>query len=118
MSTYGGHMVLAPNWRDQLEVELLLEDESIRLTSGANLIGEWQMSDVDIEFVGDRIHLFVKGEHLVIASGDVGPIPDPRETVSSRVARWEDVPPTGEPASETTSPRGAHAADDRMLWKW
>lgn len=117
MSTYGGHMWLAPNWSDQIEVQLVLENELIILTSRSKVIGEWEISDVDIEFVEDRIHLFVEGEHLIISTGDADLVAASRQAAFKR-ARWEDVAPEGKPARETASPRGAHRADERMLWKW
>lgn len=124
MGTYSGHMWLAPHQSDKLEVQILLDEEAIRITSNGALIGDWAMSDVEIGHVGQNLHLFVEGEQIVIAPTDSRLVPAMLDPSSIEQAAPEPEPDTSQPepempsSSKGTSKKGAHKAKRRMRWKW
>lgn len=113
-------MWLAPHESEKLEVEILVDEEMIRITSRGALIGNWQFSDVEMRREGSIVRLFVEGEELVITPKGA-PLP------IALLAAGAPNGATGRHASgnHTTNAqtrirhgRGAHRADRSMLWKW
>lgn len=123
MGTYSGRLWLESHTSDKLNVQILLDEETIRITSNGALIGNWPMSEVEIGHVGQNLHLFVEGEHMVIAPVDPQLVPAvlSPESITEEPQTPQVVPTESnetQPSQKDSSGRGAHKAKRRMRWKW
>lgn len=106
MAIYNGRLWLVPDRLSEVSVEIQLDDERLRIVSRGTLIGDWPLSDVQMEYRDHDIHLFVEGEELVVWSHDPGFAPD--------LLGSETVDVGSSP--RVSSHRGAHRSRRRARW--
>ena len=53
-----------------IHVEIHLEDEELRLSSGHGELGRWPLSDIGVAAKLDGFHLRIEGEELIISTND------------------------------------------------
>ena len=73
MRTFSGRLWLVKDRYSEIDAELLidLDQERIRITSDAIVIGDWSFDELDVTRDEKEIHLTVEGEELVMVSGDI-----------------------------------------------
>jgi len=101
VATFKGRLWLVPDRVSEVSVEIHLDEERIKLTSNRTVIGDWPLSDVNIELRDHDIHIFAEGEELVVWSHDPGFAP---VLLRDRPADLQ-IPAS----SRTSSSRGAHS---------
>jgi hypothetical protein len=72
MERFEGQLWLVPEYANELNVEILLEEERIRIFSGRTTIGDWRLDEVDMELRNGHIFMRVEGEELIFSSLDPG----------------------------------------------
>lgn len=128
MGHHNARMWLARSQGDRLEVLVDLDDERLSITSNGASIGDWALSDLEIVQALRNLHVFVEGEHLVIAPTDpdfaadvraFGAPPEERESGPTReVGALNGGSGVGSEEARAKPRRGAHRAPARMRWKW
>ena len=110
MARFRGQLWMVPNRVHEIEVEIFLDEERIKLISHGNEIGDWPLSDVEMELRDNDIHMFVEGEELVVWSSD----PDfaPALVGEEIEENFEPYIPWDSPASQIAARRR-----NRPLWK-
>ena len=53
-----------------IRVEIHLEDEELRLSSGHGELGRWPLSDIGVAAKLDGFHLRIEGEELILSTND------------------------------------------------
>lgn len=70
MAIFSGQLWLVPDRIHEISVEIFLNEERIKLISDGDEIGDWPLSEVEMELRDNDIHMFVEGEELVVWSSD------------------------------------------------
>lgn len=71
MKTYSGRLWLVPHPESKLRVEIVFDDEKMKITSDDNIIGDWPLPDVTVRSTSrTEARLYVEGEELVVFSRD------------------------------------------------
>lgn len=110
VAIFRGQLWLVPDRVREISVEIFLNEERIKLISDDTEIGDWPLSDVEMELRDNDIHMFVEGEELVVWSSDPGFAP-------SLVG--EEIEDDFEPYIpwDSSARRGAHRRRKRSLLK-
>lgn len=110
MAIFEGQLWLVPDRVNEISVEIFLNEERIKLISNGTEIGDWPLSDVEMELRDNDIHMFVEGEEMVVWSSD----PDFTVALVGEEAKesFEPYIPWDSPAR-----RGAHLRRRRSLWR-
>lgn len=110
MPIFNGQLWMVPNRAHEISVEIHLDEERIKLISHGNEIGDWPLSDVEMELRDNDIHINVEGEELVIWSSD----PDFAPALVG-----EEIEENFEPYTPWISPaaRGRYRRRRRSFWK-
>lgn len=106
MQRFEGQLWLVSEYTDELNVEILLEEERIRIFSGRTAIGDWELDEVEMELRKGHIFMRVEGEEFIVSSPDPGFAP---------ALVGEEIEESDEPYIPYEPPRtrGRHRRDGR-----
>ena len=128
MRTFSGRLWLVkdPHSDVEVDVEIDLDEERLRISSNGSQIGDWSFDAVDVTRDDEEVHLFVEGEELVLVSSDIWFAPAIVQTVTPskrhRVGEGlADEPALEDPVDETPDNarrRGAPRKKGSFKLRW
>ena len=129
MRTFSGRLWLVKDPYSDVEVDLEidLDKERLRITSNGSQIWDWPFDALDATRDGDEVHLFVEGEELVMVSSDIWFAPAVVQTFAPSkrpgIAEGLDHPeievvPPEDSRQEPSRRRGAHRKKGSFKLRW